>query len=242
VQALRAQLDEERAARERLAERVRSLDARLAELGAGAASGVERDALESALAELVVVGSEGTGEATGAGPAPPEAAGVRSSFDDDALLAAGLTAAEVEGLRGRWEQRQLDSLYLTDQALREGWGIRRIRNARVRQRQAFLDEIGSDTYDQILYATGRPNRVVVRDVYAGSAAEAAGLRAGDRILGYAGQAVFEARDLRLRSALGEPGVPVAIELERDGRLETLRIDRGPLGVSTEVESVPPEVR
>jgi S1-C subfamily serine protease len=145
----------------------------------------------------------------------------------------------VAWLRERWERSQLDALYLTDQALREGWGMGQLRSARLQQRREFQGEIGTAMYDLMLYATGRENRVVVRDVYVGSAAEASDLRPGDVIVAYAGTPVFDDRDLRLLSSSGEAGLPITIQVVRGGTLENLQIERGPLGVSTRRERVPP---
>lgn len=145
----------------------------------------------------------------------------------------------MQWLKQRWEEGQLESAYLTDRALRESWGMGRLRSARLRQRQDLLDEVGADMYDLTLYATGRENRVVVRDVYAGSAAEASDLRSGDVIVSYAGTRVFEPRDLRLFSSMGEAGLLVTIQVSRGGRTEDLRIERGPLGVSTERQRIQP---
>jgi membrane-associated protease RseP (regulator of RpoE activity) len=232
---LRAQLDEERRAREVLAARVRSLDARLAALGAEPPTAPPQawrgpDAAPDASVATAEVAAE---------PEPAPRAGARGSFDAEALRSSGLSGREVAWLRERWERSQLDALYLTDQALREGWGMGQLRSARLQQRREFQDEIGTAMYDLMLYATGRENRVVVRDVYVGSAAEASDLRPGDVIVAYAGTPVFDDRDLRLLSSSGEAGLPITIQVVRGGTLENLQIERGPLGVSTRRERVPP---
>ncbi len=230
---LRAQLDEERRAREALAARVRALDARLSALGAEpptAPSQARRGPDPAPDAVAAEVAAE---------PEPAPRAGARGTFDAGALRSAGLSAGEVQWLRENWERSQLDTLYLTDQALREGWGMGRLRGARLQQRLEFQDEIGPAMYDLMLYATGRENRVVVRDVYAGSAAEVSDLRAGDVIIAYAGTPVFGPRDLRLLSSSGEAGLLVTIQVNRGGTLENLQIERGPLGVSTRRERVQP---
>lgn len=234
---LRAQLAEEQQARERLAARLRSLDARIAGLRAEAVSGLPPSAVDPAPGATW----EGAGAALGDAPAPVDVAAPppQGSFDEQALRAAGVPDSEVRWLRKRWEQRELDALYLRDRALREGWGMGRLRGARQRERQAFLDEVGTQSYDQMLYATGSDNRVVVRDVFRGSAAEAAGVRPGDVILGYAGSPVFEPRDLRWLTSSGEPGDSVPISLRRGRTPLELRIEIGPLGVSTEQVREPP---
>ena len=229
LEELRAQLDEERQAREQLALRVRALDSRIAALGVepGSASRDPESEPDALLEGVVVDPAIGT-----AAEAEPSAA-LRGSFDADSLRAAGLSRGEVEWLRGRWERGQLEALYLTDRALRGRWGMGRLRSERQRQRDALIEEIGTGMYDLMQYATGRDNRVVVRDVYAGSAGEASDLRPGDVIVAYAGVPIFQPRDLRWISSRGEPGLLVTIQVRRGGRIEDLRIERGPLGVSTE---------
>lgn len=73
-----------------------------------------------------------------------------------------------------------------------------------------------------LYATvGQPSMVAaVGEVVAGSAAERAGLLAGDRIVAVDGTEIARFEDLQHAIAT-HPGVPVTIEVSREGRLLTL---------------------
>ncbi len=66
------------------------------------------------------------------------------------------------------------------------------------------------------------------------------LQAGDRILRYAGGRVYGWSDLCQASSAGEAGALVPIQIERDGRILDLSIERGPLGIRLGVESVHPE--
>jgi regulator of sigma E protease len=90
---------------------------------------------------------------------------------------------------------------------------------------------------------------VVSDVIAGSVAEAAGLEAGDTIVGVDGYSVRSFDDFQ-RLVATSPGRPVTIELERDGGVQTLlltpeaveTVDRfgntqriGRIGVSRNIE-------
>lgn len=74
-----------------------------------------------------------------------------------------------------------------------------------------------------LYATvGRPTTTaVVGEVIAGSAAERAGMLAGDRIVAVDGAEVTRFEDLQ-RAIVTHPAVPVVMEVEREGRRLTLR--------------------
>jgi hypothetical protein len=174
------------------------------------------------------------------GPDTPVATGARPGFDAATLVAAGLDPRRAEALRERWEEHELEKLYLRDQAAREGWMVsprhRREQHALVAQ---LREEIGEEDYAALLYATGKPNAVEVTDVLARSPARDAGLEAGDEILRYDGKRVFRPNELRLATATGEPNEVVSIEVRRDGRPLTLRVRRGPLGVILQSTTRPP---
>jgi len=226
---LRQLLEDEREARLQLTARVERLGDRLA----------ARDAPEGADpedgAQVTVVG----GDAANA-QAPDDAP--RGAFDTRKLVAAGLTPSEAVWLHERWEQRQLADLYLADLAARERWGFRRLAREREATRSALRDEIGLGMYDAMLYAAGEHNRVSVRDVYSGSAADSAGVRVGDYIVRYANSAVFGVEDLRRLTREGEAGEFVSIEVERGGGVDRLQIERGPLGVLLGRERVEPGIQ
>ena len=97
-------------------------------------------------------------------------------------------------------------------------------------RQELRSELGDEGYDELLFASGQPNRAVVRDVIGRSAAQRAGLAPGDVIRRYDGELVFAPGDIQRATATGTPGTLVAIDFERDGRDERIYIPRGPIGV------------
>ena len=100
------------------------------------------------------------------------------AFDREALIQAGVRPDEVEGLRELWEKSEMDKLYLSDAAARDGWlPSRRYREELRTLNEEFRQELGDDSYDQLLFATGRPNRVIVQDVLEDSPADAEGLAA-----------------------------------------------------------------
>lgn len=74
----------------------------------------------------------------------------------------------------------------------------------------------------LLYGTvGRPTTTaVVGEVIAGSAAERAGLVAGDRIVSVDGVEVTRFEDVQ-RAIVARPAVPVAVDVDREGRRLTL---------------------
>jgi hypothetical protein len=82
-------------------------------------------------------------------------------FDEDLLLAeGGLDAAEAARLRETFEDLEMERLYLSDQAVREGW----LYTPRYRREiQALTAEtreaLGDEGYDWMLYGASRHNRV-----------------------------------------------------------------------------------
>lgn len=163
--------------------------------------------------------------------------GVLGSLDADRLVAAGFSRRDVERFRERVDEIEMKRLYLRDQATREGW-IETPRFAR--ESQALLDElVGLRTeldeplYDWVLYSTGHPNRVAVRDVIEGSAGESAGLLRGDVIVRYDDRLMLSAQELRDATLEGRAGELVEVEVQREGESATLRVfvPRGPIGVT-----------
>jgi hypothetical protein len=151
-------------------------------------------------------------------------------FDSDALRERGVDDRHSQFLRERFEALQMEELYLRDQATREGW----LNTPRHHREQRQLLEgaratLGDGDFDWLLYASGRPNRVVIHDVLESSPANAAGIEAGDLILRYDDVVVLTPTDLTTATAQGEPGAAVAVEIQRDGDVQRLYLSRGPLG-------------
>lgn len=166
-------------------------------------------------------------------PEPTPATSARQR-EEEALVTAGFDAEEAEYLVNRWGQQQMDLLYLRDQARREGWintpryeqAVRELSNGD----DSIREEIGPEAYDRFLFAAGRANRVVLDSIIDSSPAQTVGLQAGDTILSYDGNRIFSVNDLRNATSAGDPGVPVVIEIDRDGQRLAYDIDRGPIGV------------
>ncbi len=85
-----------------------------------------------------------------------------------------------------------------------------------------------DLTDELAAGFGVPQRggVLVADVMKGSPAEAAGLKAGDVIVEFGGQAVKEVPDLQRRVASTPPGRPSPLVIVRDRRRERVTIKIG----------------
>jgi len=158
-----------------------------------------------------------------------------------ALMAAGFSASEAEYYRRRYDEAAMAQLYLRDQAEREGWvGTPRYYEALRDVRKgldSLRDEMDENAYSRFLYALGQPNRVTIRRVLSGSAAQAAGLLPGDIVLSYDGAPVYAVSDVRRGARGGDPGETVPVDILRGGNRIQAYLPRGPLGISMSSESV-----
>jgi hypothetical protein len=159
------------------------------------------------------------------------------------LAASGFTPQQFETIRRREAGAQMRQIELDDRARREGW----VNTPRYYEESNNLPsgadivrrDLGDDAYNRYLFASGRPNRVTVGRVIETSPAELAGLQPGDVIRSYGGERVFSSAQLvNLRSA-GEKGVPVIVEIIRDGELMQIWMPRGAMGVETRSRMVDP---
>jgi hypothetical protein len=143
---------------------------------------------------------------------------------------SGLTVEEFEAI----EQRAY-AVYFA--GFEEQWSQRRQRYLQGDHTPNAVDrlrnELGDDSYDRFLFASGRSNRVRVREVMKGSAAEQAGLNNGDIVISYANERVFNFGDLQRLSYKGQSGELVMLEVRgADGNVSQLVMPRGPLGLSS----------
>ena len=214
---LQQRLDQAEQEQLSLAERVSELEAIIGRLGTQPDSGAEQPA--------AVPVSE-------PGPAAPVPA-FRTSVE--ALIETGIPSEQAAFIQSRLDEYDLQQLYLKDRASREGW----LNTARFRkeQRQAqnayqeLRSEIGDDAYDRMLYALGRANRVVVRDIMQNSSAEQYGLHANDRVYEYGGQRVFTSQELNdLVTQGGDAGELVLVRVMRGEQQLDVYIPRGPIGI------------
>jgi hypothetical protein len=222
----------------------------LAELWAAIEDETEaRQRVEQEIAALRTELARLRGAETKAAPGPMTSEGAsdphseRPWFNAEGLLSAGVDPAEVRELRNRFEEIELERLYLRDRAAREEWtGSRRYReesaalDARFRE---LREELGTDSYDRLLYATGRPNRARIRDVLERSPASEAGVLAGDVILSYDRRRIFTVGELRRATTEGQAGAQIEVIVERNGKAVHLWIPRGPLGVRLAPARRPP---
>jgi hypothetical protein len=164
-------------------------------------------------------------------------------FDEAALTRLGVDPRDAALLHERWEQFEMEKLYLVDAATREGWlGKPRFRKKMQAARAALREDLGDESFDLLLYASGQPNRVVLRGLLERSPASEAGLQAGDVILSYGDRRIFRTGELRRMTASGSAGESVYVEIIRGARRISLSVPRGPLGVFTRADRLEPELR
>lgn len=236
VESLRKSLEEQAATLLTLTDELALLREEIAARGSAPPPGLS-DARGGGDAAAIARDAPATDAGTPGATAP---AAERPSFDAESLLAAGYPSREAERLRERWERLALDRLELNDRAVREGWLLEpRLQEEHRALDAAFREEIGEEGYDAFLYATGQPNRVLVKEVIARSPASRAGVLPGDMIVSYDGSRTFVLRDLQLATAQGKRGDLVRIEVVRDGQPLTLRVQRGPLGIILRGGAEPP---
>ena len=146
-------------------------------------------------------------------------------------------------LKGLFAAYEMDRIELQHRAEREGWlNKRRYWNEMVKFQFGIREEIGDESYDLMLYATGRKNRVVMNELLEGSPAESYGFESGDVVVAYDGQRVFHGRELRRATATGERGEWITVDVLRGDQEVRLRAQRGPLGAKLKPARILPDGR
>lgn len=163
--------------------------------------------------------------------------------DEERLIEAGFSSSEAQQIAARMDSIAMERLSLRYEMAREG-GINReeYRESIAKlssTREILQSTYGDDAYDRYLFASGRTNRLVVRDVYQGSAAADIGLLPGDIVLSWDNQRVYSSRDLMNIATNGSSGESVLLTIQRDGSQFELYMPRGPLGITTTQTSVNP---
>jgi hypothetical protein len=230
IAALRAALDDERGLRGALEMEIEMLRQEIVREAPAAAELPPAPAgAGKPEAEGTMAAREGTLEAKAAAPA--HGAPARAEwFDEAALVGRGIDERHAAWLHERFEELQMDELYLRDEAAREGWLGRPRYHKRVQDlRGSSREELGDDDYDLLIYASGRNNRVLLSDVLQNSPAAAAGIEPGDLLVRYDDRAVFNTRDLLSATTQGAAGSTVAVDLVRNGEPLRVYVRRGPLG-------------
>lgn len=151
------------------------------------------------------------------------------------LVAAGVDPSVASEIKQAADQWALSRLNLIDNATRDGWrGTDRFADEIQLLRDQQVDirtEIGDGAYDAYLFAAGRNNRIRIESIIDGSAAQLAGVEAGDIVLSYAESSVYTTRELQNATRDGVRSETIPIVIQRDGQTYDLLIPRGPLGVT-----------
>jgi S1-C subfamily serine protease len=92
------------------------------------------------------------------------------------------------------------------------------------------EELGAQDYERYLVASGRPTSITVNSVMEFSPAEDVGLRAGDQIVGYNGQRVYNTPQLNALQLDSSVGDTVIVDIVRDGVPMQVSMPAGPLGI------------
>ena len=156
------------------------------------------------------------------------------------FLAVGFDPDQTAQLKKRVSEIEMERLYLRHRARREGWLRTPEYYEAVKElRQGMNEELGDDAYDRFLFASERPNRLLVKSVMESSPAEQTGLQPGDIIFRYDGSRIFSSRDFRDATTRGEMGETVPMEIRRGGEILEVQLPRGPLGVRLDHTIVQP---
>jgi hypothetical protein len=240
--ALQQELAAERDARLGLETEVEMLRLMLEESGGAA----RLDAPAGGTAPSAGAAPQAGSTAAEAGQAEPEAnppnLGGRLWFDAPALARSGVPPHEIARLERLFEESELAVLQLRDRATREGWAeTPRFPQELYELRAGLRAEVGDETFDWLLYATQRPNRVSVRSLLSNGAAAQAGVQQGDLILSYDGRTIFRGGELQHATRQGAAGRPVPIDkMSPDGEVRRVMVPSGPLGILLGEQRLPPQ--
>jgi len=150
-----------------------------------------------------------------------------TDFDAGALQLSGFSSDDIEWIRARWEEAELEKRYLADleargEDLPPGGGYSDIE-------RELREDLGDNGYDAMLYAIHQNNRVALERVRKNSIAYRAGLRDGSVVWSYDGQRVFRPNELATLSTTGGRGEPVEIVIVTPDGNEQFFVERNPLG-------------
>lgn len=149
----------------------------------------------------------------------------------DLLVEAGFTPDRAAWIVQREAELQVEAMQARFEARRSGEPLDPF-DTSINPERALREEIGDYEYEQYLTANNRPTSVRVGTVLDSSPGRVAGLQAGDEILSYDGQRVFNTFDLNRQTMQGEPGESVVVDITRDGAPMQIVMPRGPIGIYT----------
>ena len=143
-----------------------------------------------------------------------------------ALVAAGFAEYRAEEIAAEIERIRTETMA----KLAEGEERPNINQLRAELSSELRQSLGDYEYEQYLEATGQPTSASVRAVQEDSAAAAVGIQAGDEIISYAGERIFNSAELAAKTQDGVTVDNVLVEVKRDGVIHQYTLPAGTLGV------------
>jgi len=147
----------------------------------------------------------------------------------DRYVAAGLTPDRAQWIMNRENELEMEVLQARYEATQNDASQQEIAN--INASSMLRKELGDTDYAKYLEGQGRPASINVREVLTNSPAQTAGLQAGDEIVSYNGQRVFDMNELTALTYETQPGTSVAMQVVRDGQTMQVVVESGPIGVS-----------
>ena len=147
-----------------------------------------------------------------------------------ALVEGGFSDEEARRALQLESEASFMAMQLAWEAQRNGESIN-VMDSMSNPQSIMRAEMGDDAYARYLEAQGQPTAIRITQVLGGSPANDAGLRAGDELISYNGERIFNVIELRNGTMQGQPGEDVVVEIERDGVRMQLTLPRGPIGIT-----------
>ena len=160
-------------------------------------------------------------------------------FDAAALEAEGFAPDEIDRIRRRWAEYEMDRLEIEHLRARKAPGWKQLGQRSFRIEVDVRRDLGDTGYDAMRFAVGQDNRVILGELLENSPAAEAGLLPGDEIISFDEERVFTAAALKLLTVGGTPGAWTEIRVLRRGEERRFFVPRGPLGTRLEPASRPP---
>lgn len=146
------------------------------------------------------------------------------------LVEGGFSEDEARRILKQESEAQYKAMQAAHDAQRRGDVVDSL-SAMSRPQSLLRSELGDADYERYLQAQGQATSIQVTRVLDSSPGSLAGLQAGDQIVSYDGERVFDVNELRELTLQGRAGEDVVIEIERDGVRMQLNVPRGPVGIN-----------
>jgi len=160
---------------------------------------------------------------------PEEAEAFLRQRQLERYIEAGFSPERAQWIMQREDEIAMEVLQARYDATQSGASPEEV--AQLNASQMLRAELGDPDYEKYLRGQGRPTAVNVRDVLSNSPAQVAGLQAGDQIVSYNGQRVFDINELTELTNQSRRGSTVAMDVVRDGQQIQVYVTSGPLGIS-----------